>query len=622
MAAKLQTTTRESGNGRSAKVSPILKEGSGTAQSSLPGTQQTPAARAAGVASGPVISDELAKTLDDAFGAALARSTGGLPLGSLALAYADWLMHLGTCPGKVAQLMEQRVGLQARELRNVARLLRGAEVERLIRAEKGDRRFADDGWNKAPFAFLEQSYLARRNWWRNATRDVPGVNDVNSTLVAFFTERLLDTVAPSNFPLLNPEVLRVTREQKGGNLLRGIRNLARDVYGSVTKRKPAALKAFRVGENLAVTDGEVVFRNDLIELIQYRPTTARVHPEPVLITPAWIMKYYVLDLAEDQSMVAYLRDQGHTVFIISWRNPGPADRDVGMDDYRRLGPMAALDAIGEIVPDQKVHLMGYCVGGTLTSITAATMARDGDDRLASLTLLAAQADFKLAGELRLFTHEAQLALLDRAMAKAGVLNEQQMGGAFQMLRANDLYWSPIIDSYFLGKSMSSIPLMAWNADATRMPFRMHSEYLRRLYLENQLSEGHYEVDGRPIALRDINVPMFIVGTETDHIAPWRSVYKMVLLAQPPELTYLLTSGGHNAGIVTPPGPPRRRFRKLKWAGDDKYVSPDEFMETAPVEQGSWWPEWQNWLKSKSGNKAATPEMGDSIVAAPGTYVFH
>ena len=565
-----------------------------------------------------LIGDELARRLDRATAATLTRATGGLSLPRILLAYVDWLLHLGMAPGKVAQLTE----LRARQLAGLGVFaLRGGKGERRIEPEPGDRRFNDAGWRRWPFALLEQDFLLRRKWWAEASDDVPGLSEHNASLVSFFTRYALDRVSPYNVPLTNPQVWRTTWEKKGLNLLKGARNFVRDNYRNAAGKPPKGLEGFKVGENLAPTPGKVVYRNRLIELIQYQPQTKRVHPEPVLIVPAWIMKYYILDLAAGKSMVAYLLEQGHTVFVVSWKNPDKADADLGMDDYRRLGPLAALDAINDILPQRKVHAMGYCVGGTLMSITAAAMARDGDARLASLTLLAAQTDFTLAGDLRLFIDASQLAILNAQMTRKGYLEKAQMAGAFQLLRANDLLWQPFVNSYLLGEDMPGIDLMAWNADATRMPQRMHNEYLHRLYLENQLAEGHYRVDGRPIAIKDIDVPLFVVGTETDHIAPWHSAYKTCLLANTEELVFLLTSGGHNAGIITPPGHPRRRFRMASHTRGQAYAPPDEWVAQTPVQQGSWWPAWQGWLADHSGNKVAPPAMGEALSDAPGTYVY-
>ena len=358
---------------------------------------------------------------------------------------------------------------------------------------------------------------------------------------------------------------------------------------------PLGCEHFIVGRDVAVTPGKVIFRNDLIELIQYTPSTAAVRPEPILIVPAWIMKYYILDLSPHNSLVKYLTEQGFTVFMVSWRNPGPEDRDLGLDDYRARGVMAALDAVGAIAPNQKVHAAGYCLGGTLLSIAAAAMARDGDDRLATKTVFAAQTDFTEAGELMLFMDESQLAFLEDQMWERGFLDSRQMAGAFQMLRSNDLVWSRMVHEYMLGEREPMTDLMAWNADTTRLPYRMHSQYLRELFLGNDLAEGHFMVGGKPIALSDVRVPVFAVGTEWDHVAPWRSTYKINLQTDT-EVTYVLTAGGHNAGIVSEPGHPGRGYRVGVKRVGDRYLDPDRFLIEAQHKEGSWWPEWTAWLE--------------------------
>jgi len=368
----------------------------------------------------------------------------------------------------------------------------------------------------------------------------------------------------------------------------------------------------------------VVYRNRLIELIQYAPTTETVRAEPVLIVPAWIMKYYVLDLAPGKSLVEYLIAQGHTVFMISWRNPGSEDRDLGMEDYRRLGPVAALDAVIAITGQPRVHGVGYCLGGTLLAIAAAGMARAGDDRLASLTTLATQVDFTEAGELMLFIGESQVSYLENMMWDQGYLDGYQMAGAFQILRSNDLIWSRIVHDYLLGRRQPMNALMAWNADITRMPYRMHSEYLRNLFLDNDLASGRYQVDHRPVAIQNIRAPILAVGTTKDHVAPWQSVYKIHLLSDADEVTFLLASGGHNAGIVSEPGHPRRHFQMRTQRHDEPYMDPLHWQETTPQQEGSWWPAWQQWLAKHSSGRTQPPPMGSErfppLEDAPGRYV--
>jgi polyhydroxyalkanoate synthase len=377
---------------------------------------------------------------------------------------------------------------------------------------------------------------------------------------------------------------------------------------------------------VAVTPGEVIFRNELIELIQYAPQTAAVRPEPVLIVPAWIMKYYILDLSPENSLVRYLVGQGFTVFCISWRNPGREQRDVSFDDYRRMGVMAALDAVQAVAGSARTHAVGYCLGGTLLSVAAAAMARDGDERLASLSLFAAQVDFDEPGELGLFIDESQVSLIEDVMWSEGYLDQRRMAGAFRMLRSQDLVWSRMVQSYLLGDKPEASDLMAWNADATRMPYRMHSDYLRQLFLDNDLSQGRFRVEGHPVHLEDIRVPVFAVGTETDHVAPWRSVFKLVHLFDT-DVDFVLTNGGHNAGIVSEPGHAHRAYRLLQHRDGQTHPDPETWAKAAAKIEGSWWPEWTGWLAARSGESTPPPPMGNAgagyapLCAAPGRYVL-
>lgn len=556
-----------------------------------------------------------------------AQMTGGVSPASLALALFDWSIHLASAPGK-------RLDLAYKALRKTQRLATyllaaGAHQETppCIEALPGDYRFRGAGWDKQPFCFWSQAFLLNQQWWHNVTHEVPGVTPHHEDVVSFAARQWLDIFSPSNNPFTNPEVIEKTVKEGGANFVQGFQNWLEDVNRLTVGRPPVGTENFVVGKDVAVTPGKVVFRNHLIELIQYAPTTETVVAEPILIIPAWIMKYYILDLSPHNSLVRYLVGQGFTVLCISWRNPTERDRDLTMDDYRRLGVMAALDAVNAIVPNAKIHATGYCLGGTLLSIAAAAMARAGDGRLASVTLLAAQTDFTEPGELALFIDHSQMHFLESMMWNRGCLSADQMAGAFQLLRSNDLIWSRLVRDYLMGERAPMTDLMAWNADTTRMPYRMHAEYLRRLYLENQLATGCLLVDGRSAALQNIRAPMYVVGTERDHVAPWKSVYKIHLITDT-DVTFVLTSGGHNAGIVSEPGHHGRRFRIALKQTTASCLSPDEWIASAEVRNGSWWESWTTWLATHSTLAQATPpDLGAAnrgypqIGDAPGSYVF-
>lgn len=482
----------------------------------------------------------------------VARATLGVSPTAITLAFADWGLHLAASPGKQLELARKGWRKWLRYTRFLARQAQGDAAARCIEPLPQDRRFSAADWQAWPFNAVYQAFLLYQQWWHNATTDVHGVSPHHEEVVSFCMRQALDTWAPSNLPWTNPEVIAAAQASGGANFARGAANLAEDALRTVLGEAPVGASAFVPGVQVAATPGKVVLRNPLMELIQYAPRTGAVHPEPILIVAAWIMKFYILDLSPANSLVRYLVERGHTVFMISWKNPGPAERDLSMDDYVRLGVMDALAAIGRIVPQQRVHATGYCLGGTLLAIAAAAMAREGDERLATMTLLAAQVDFEEAGELTLFIDHSQVTLLEDMMAAQGFLDTRQMLGAFQLLRSNDLIWSKRLREYLLGERPPMNDLAAWNADATRMPARMHAEYLRRLFLGNELAEGHYPVDGRAVSLGDIEVPVFAVATTRDHVAPWRSVYKLHLFTEA-EITFVLASGGHNVGVVNPPG---------------------------------------------------------------------
>jgi len=572
-------------------------------------------------------STAFAETIDRSLNAAVARYSTGLSPMALVSAYWDWASHLAFAPGKRLQLSEKAAKKSLR-LANYAmrRAMHLDGMEPCIEPLPQDRRFITDAWRKPPYDMIYQAFLLTQQWWHNATTGVRGVTRKHEKMVAFGARQFLDMVSPANFIHTNPEVLDRTLREGGRNLLRGAFNYVEDWDRAIGGKRPAGVANFEVGRDVAITPGSVVFRNRLIELIQYAPATTTVRPEPILIVPAWIEKYYILDLSPANSLVKYLTEQGHTVFMISWRNPGPDDRGLTMEDYRQLGVMAAIDAVEAIVPGRGIHAAGYCIGGTMLAIAAAAMARDGDRRLASTSFFAAQTDFTEAGELMLFIDESQLAFLEDVMWEQGFLDSRQMAGAFQLLRSNDLVWSRGMRTYLLGEREPMTDLMAWNVDATRMPFRMHAEYLRSLFLDNDLAEGRFKAGGRPVALKDLGTPLFAVGTERDHVAPWQSVYKFHLLTDT-EVTFLLTSGGHNAGIVSEPGHPGRHYRVSTRKSDHAYVDPAVWLADTPARAGSWWPEWTAWLAQRSGAPVPPPPMGNAgagyppVGAAPGTYVL-
>ena len=564
------------------------------------------------------------ETMDRLGSAFAAKFTQGISPHALYDAWFDWAAHLVNAPGRLVELGIEAVNIGARLARFAANGL-SEHAEPPFAPQADDRRFSDQGWKRLPYALWQQAFLAQEAWWASATREVRGMTAKNAARVSFVTRQMLDVWSPSNVPWLNPVVIQRTMEESGANLMRGAQNLQEDFWRALAMQ-PEPIDGLEVGKDIAVTPGEVVFRNELMELIQYKPATERVVAEPVLIVPAWIMKYYVLDLSPHNSLVRYLVERGFTVFMVSWRNPTTEDRDLTFDAYRTEGVMAALDAVNAILPARKVHAVGYCIGGTLLAIAAATMARDQDGRLATITLLAAQTDFSEAGELMLFVDESQIAFLEDMMWDQGVLDTKQMAGAFKILRSNDLVWSKMMRKYLLGERDPVTDLGTWNADQTRLPYRMHSQYLRALFLENRLTAGRYAVEGRVIALKDIETPMFVVGTETDHISPWRSVYKVQLFTDN-ELTFLLTNGGHNAGIVSEPGHRGRRYVMATRKRGERYIDSDTWLTRATPGDGSWWPAWAAWLESESdAERAAPPSVGAPsrglvpLCLAPGIYV--
>ncbi len=566
-----------------------------------------------------------AQNLDRMIHAGIGRVTHGLSPASLVGAYMDWLVHLAIYPGKQQELAEKAIAkLHRLALYSVEAL--SPDTPPCIEPLPQDRRFSDPAWQQWPFNVIHQAFLLEQQWWHNATSGVRGVTRHHQQVVTFAARQWLDMVSPSNFIFTNPEVLQETVRTGGMNFVLGAVNLWKDMARTVSGAKPEHTQDWQVGKNVAVTPGRVVLRNQLVELIQYAPATREVHAEPILIVPSWIMKYYILDLSPANSLVRYLVEQGHTVFMVSWKNPEVKDRELGMDDYLKLGVLAALDAVKAIIPGVPINLTGYCLGGTLSAIAAAKLARDARDGLNSLSLLATQVDFDEPGELSLFIDESQITFLEDIMWDQGYLSGDQMGGAFALLNSQDLIWSRLVHDYLLGKRRPVNDLMAWNADSTRMPYRMHAEYLRRLYLENELARGRYAVDGRPVALTDIRTPIFAVSTVRDHVSPWHSVFRIHLLTDT-DVTFVLTSGGHNAGIVSEPGHRGRSYQVATAHADSRYMDPDTWHAATPTNDGSWWPEWAAWLAARSTGLAAPPSMGapekglPPLEPAPGRHVL-
>ena len=558
------------------------------------------------------------KGLDSVFHAWQGRFFMNMSPTATFMAFADWACHYLNSPEKQVETFET---LGKSFMETLANGVLGAMPEEISR----DPRFKDEVWSKQPFRLYAASFLAAEKFGQFLMSDVNGVTRHHEEMMCFIARQISHSLSPTNFIASNPELLSRTLSEKGANLVRGFSNWLEDLTRTIKEKKPVGMDRFKVGKNLAATPGKVVYKNRLIELIRYSPVTETVHPEPVLIVPAWIMKYYILDLSPENSLVRHLVEQGHTVFIISWKNPGVEERNLSMSDYVRLGVSEAIEAVKFQCGAQRIHTVGYCLGGTLLVIAAAYLISKGKDDLKTMTLLAAQTDFTEAGELTLFIDDSQVSFLEDLMNRQSYLKTDQMAGAFRLLRSNDLVWHTIIHDYLKGERTKVTDLMAWNADSTRMPYTMHSEYLRSLFLKNDLFEGRYKVDGVSIAISNIHVPVFLVATKNDHVAPWQSVYKFLLPSDAESVTFVLTSGGHNAGIVSEPGHPGRSYQITERKEGDTYMDPKTFKETTPVIQGSWWIPWQRFLADHSGPRITPPPFrptgNGEFADAPGSYVL-
>ena len=519
-------------------------------------------------------------------------------------------------------------GYQKLWLATTQRLLKnedGTPPEAVIDPEPGDRRFRDPDWSENPFFdFIKQSYLLNAQWMKTVVSSMEGLDPDSEQKLDFYARQMIDAWAPTNFPMTNPEVLREIQDSKGENLVRGARNFMADMErGNGTPViTQTDMTAFEVGKDLAVSPGAVVFQNDLFQLIQYAPLTETVHKRPLLIVPPWINKFYILDLQPENSYVKWLAEQGYTVFLISWVNPDESLRDKGFDDYMSEGILTALTAIEAATGEKDVTAIGYCIGGTLLAATLAYMAAHDDNRIKAATFLAAQVDFSEAGELRIFSDEAQVQQIEADVEKQGYLDGKQMAWTFNMLRANDLIWSFVVNNYLLGKDPAAFDLLFWNADSTRFPASLLMFYLKNMYQKNLLTEpGGIELLDTPIDLRAIKTPSFFQATREDHIAPYRSVYKALNLFSG-EKRFALAGSGHIAGIVNPPA--KEKYQYWTNAKRKKYSNGDDWLEDATEYPGSWWPYWDKWNAAKSGAKVPARQPGDgklvTIEAAPGSYV--
>jgi polyhydroxyalkanoate synthase len=500
----------------------------------------------------------------------------------------------------------------------------------VIAPARDDRRFKDAAWqDNQLFDFIKQSYLLTARWMQNTVSEVEGLDGKTAQKIDFYTRQFVDAMAPSNFVMTNPEVLRTTIESRGENLVKGLQHLLTDLERGKGKLSISMTDydAFEVGKNIAVTPGKVVFQNDLLQLIQYTPTTAKVAKRPLLIIPPWINKYYILDLKPQNSFVKWAVEQGLTVFIVSWVNPDESLAKKSFSDYMLEGPLAALDAIERATGEKSANVIGYCLGGTLLASTLAYLAaKKKSDRIASATFFTSMVDFAEAGELGVFIDETQLESLEQKMNERGYLEGSEMATTFNMLRANDLIWSFVINNYLLGKEPFPFDLLYWNSDSTRMPAAMHSFYLRNMYQRNLLARpGGIELDGVAIDLTTIKTPTLILSTREDHIAPWKSTYAATQLYKGP-IKFVLAASGHIAGVVNPPAAKKYgHWVGTEKTGKDYPPSPEDWLAKAENRAGSWWPEWREWLRQYDDGEVPARKPGDgklkAIEDAPGSYVL-
>jgi poly[(R)-3-hydroxyalkanoate] polymerase subunit PhaC len=536
--------------------------------------------------------------------------------------------------GSIASNPEQLLEAQAKLWQgygalwaNTLQRMEGKTPDDAIKPAAGDRRWRAPEWTEnIAFDLLKQSYLLNARWLNALVDNAENIDPKTRKKVAFFTRQMTDAFAPTNFALTNPDVLRATVQSKGENLKKGMENLTRDLQrgDGALKISQTDTEAFKIGENIATAPGKVVFENDIMQLLQFSPTTKTTYKRPLVIFPPWINKYYILDLRPEQSMIRWLVDKGYSVFLVSWVNPDKSLKDRTFEDYMRGGIFAALDAIAQATGERRINTVGYCIGGTLLSATLAYMAAKKDTRIASATFFAAQADFEEAGDLQVFCDEAGLALVEKHMDEAGgVLDGAAMAETFNMLRANDLIWSNVISNYMLGKSPKAFDLLFWNADSTRMPKALHLEYLHTFYRKNAFAKGKMRLGGITLDPGQIDLPIYVQASREDHIAPFGSVYRGARLyggADAGKVRFMMSGSGHIAGVINPPAAKKYQY----WTNTALPETVEAWIDGAQEHKGSWWPDWHKWLKTRSGKKlpARTPGDGDLPVIedAPGRYV--
>ena len=524
------------------------------------------------------------------------------------------------------ELVQAQFGLWQDYMRlwqSTAQRMLGAESEPVIVPDRGDRRFKDAAWHdNALFDFIKQSYLLSSKYFLQVASQKDGLNDKTQQKLEFYTRQFVEMMAPSNFVATNPEVLRLTIESRGENLLRGLKNMLEDLERGKGRLaiKMTDLEAFEIGRNIATSQGKVVFQTDLMQLIQYSPSTPEAHRRPLMIVPPWINKFYILDLQPKNSFIKFCVDQGFTTFVLSWVNPDEKLSHMSFEDYMLQGPLAALDAIQQATGEKEITAIGYCLGGTLLASTLSWMKQKRDNRIKSATFFTTLVDFSDPGELGVFIDEEQLAAIERSMAKRGYLDGAEMATTFNMLRANDLIWSFVINNYLMGKDPFPFDLLYWNSDSTRMPAAMHSFYLRRCYHENALVQpGAVRLNGVDIDLRRIELPVYWVSTREDHIAPWKSTYAATQLYRGPR-RFVLAGSGHIAGVVNPPASGKYGY----WTNDELAADPEAWLAGAVHHEGSWWHDWASWNAAHAGEMVPARQPGEGKLTvledAPGSYV--